>query len=326
MNKKVFINMNWEASAVTEMNDYIKMLENSGFEVELDPRPRRLYEEELIKKLPNIYAFLGSAVPFTKQVFDVCKNLKIISRTGVGYDSIDLEEANRRGIAVTITPGAHAEAVSEFTLALMLATARRVVECDKAARSVNWIRFPGPSLFRKKLGIIGTGFIGKKLAEIVQSFDMRILAYDVKHDSGFAEKYNVYYCNNLEDLLKEADFVCIHVPLTEFTRNLITLKHLKMMKQSAYIFNCARGGIINEADLYTALKEKIITGAGIDVFDNEPVNMDNPLLTLDNVVVGTHNAGTSWEGKNSIVKGAVINLLEFESGKQPYGILNPEVL
>jgi len=327
MKKKVFINMNCEAPAVTELDEYIKMLEGGGFEVEIDPRPIWITDEtELIEKLSGMYAFLGSSAPFTARVFDACPDLKIIARTGVGYNTIDIPEATKRGIAVTTTPGAGAEAVSEFTLALILATARKVLECDKAVRTSNWVRFTGPSLFRKKLGIIGTGFIGKKLAEITKGFDMKILAYDVKYDDNFAKKCNVHYCNSIEELLKDADFTSIHVPLTESTRNLITLKHLKMMKPDAYIFNCARGGIINEADLYTALKEGIIAGAGIDVFDNEPVNVDNPLLTLDNIVVSTHNAGYSIEGKNSAVKGAAINLLEFESGKIPYGILNPQVL
>ncbi len=274
----------------------------------------------------NPDAFLGSSVRFNARTLDACPNLKIIARAGVGYDSIDVPEATKRGIAVTITPGAGAEAVAEYTLTLMLAAARRVTEANSGAKNGKWVRYPGPSLFRKTLGVIGTGYIGKKLIEISRGFNMKVVAYDLKRDQAYADRAGILYCDSLEELLKQSDFVSIHVPLVPQTIDLIGERELAWMKPTACLINCSRGGIVNEQALYNALVNKVIFGAGIDVFASEPVEMSNPLLTLDNLVASTHNAGTSLEGKNSIVGGAVVNIVEYSKGEKPYGILNPEVL
>jgi phosphoglycerate dehydrogenase-like enzyme len=229
-------------------------------------------------------------------------------------------------VAVTLTPGSGAEAVSEYAMAMMMAVARRVVEADHAARNKNWVRFVGGPLFHKTLGIIGTGHIGKKLAGISRGFEMKVLAYDEFRNEQWAAENNITYCATLDELLKNSDFISIHVPLIPSTANMIGKRELALMKPRAYLVNCARGGIVNEADLYEALKNHVIAGAAMDVFDSEPVNPDNPLLTLDNFVASTHNAGSSLDGKNKICEGAAINLIEFAQGKKPYGILNPEVL
>jgi D-3-phosphoglycerate dehydrogenase len=208
----------------------------------------------------------------------------------------------------------------------MLAAARRVTELDAAVRRGDWVRLPGPSLWHKKLGIVGTGRIGKKVAEVTRGFDMKLLAYDVNPDRQFAKDMNVTYFDSLEEMLGEADFITIHTPLTPDTKDLIGAKQFAAMKPGAILINCARGGIVNEQALYEALKNKTIAGAGIDVFAQEPVSPQNTLLTLDNLVVSTHNAGTSLEGKNSVVKAAVCNVIEYSLGLRPNGIINPKVI
>ena len=323
---KLFINMNWDVSAVTQMDKIISSLQENGYEIELDNCGRRLTEEELIQRIQGMDAFLGTANPFTENVFQKCPRLKIIARTGVGVDTIDIEAATRHGVQVTNTPGAGAEAVAEYAMAMMCAVGRRVVEADHGAKCGNWSRFVGGALFHKTLGILGTGNIGRTLAGISRGFDMKVIAYDSIRNKEWAKANNVIYCDSMEDVLRQADFVSIHVPLLPSTLNMIGKKELAMMKPTAYLVNCARGGIVNESDLYEALRDGVIAGAGLDVFAVEPVNSDNPLLTLDNCVCSTHNAGSSLDGKNRLLEFTAKNLNQFARGEKPYGLLNPEAL
>jgi phosphoglycerate dehydrogenase-like enzyme len=155
---------------------------------------------------------------------------------------------------------------------------------------------------------------------------MKILAYDQYPDLNFAKRLNLQYCDTIKELLPQIDFLTIHTPLTKDTTNLIDAKCLALMKPQAIIVNCARGGIVNEQALYEALKNNKIAGAGLDVFTEEPVDPNNPLLSLDNFISGTHNAGTSLEGKNNVVKSAVQSVIDYHAGERPFGIINPEVL
>ena len=316
---KILVNMNWDVSAVTRMDEIIKQLEDAGYEIVLNNCGRRLNEDELIEQLQGMDAFLGTANPFTERVFEACPQLKIIARTGVGVDTIDIESATRHGVAVTSTPGAGAEAVAEYAMTMMCAVGRRLLEADHAARNGNWVRFIGAALFHKTLGIVGTGNIGRTLAGISRGFDMKVIAYDTYRNEKWAADNNVTYCDTLEDLLRQADFVSVHVPLMPGTVDLIGKNELALI-------NCARGGIVNEQALYEALRDKVIAGAGLDVFVNEPVNLDNPLLTLENCVCSTHNAGSSLDGKNRLLEFTAKNLIEFIKGEKPYGLLNPDVM
>ncbi|MCM0707772.1 phosphoglycerate dehydrogenase [Faecalicatena sp. BF-R-105] len=323
---KLLVNMNWDVSAVTEMDQIVGNLQQAGYEVIINNCGQRLSEDELIRQMQGMDAFLGTANPFTEKVFQSCPDMRIIARTGVGVDSIDIAAATRHGVAVTTTPGAGAEAVAEYAMAMMCAVGRRVVEANSAAKNGIWNRFVGGALFHKTLGILGTGNIGRTLASIAKGFDMRVIAYDEYPNQAWAAENDITYCETMEQVLRQSDFVSIHVPLMPSTENMIRLDELKRMKPSAYLINCARGGIVNETDLYQALREKVIAGAGLDVFVNEPVNQDNPLLTLDNCVCSTHNAGSSLDGKNRLLEYASRNLIEFAQKKRPFGLLNPDAL
>ena len=323
---KLLINMNWDVSAVTEMGRFITQLEEAGYEIDLDNCGRRLSEDELIQRLEGKEAFLGTANPFTRRVFQSCPQLKLIARTGVGIDSIDIEAATRHGVAVMNTPGSGSESVAEYAMTMMCAVGRRIVEADYAARNGDWSRFVGGALFHKTLGILGTGNIGRTLAGISKGFDMKVIAYDTNRNEEWAARNAVTYLDSVEKVLQQADFVSIHVPFIPETANMIGKKELEMMKPTAYLINCARGGIVDEAALYEALRNKVIAGAGLDVFASEPVNADNPLLTLPNCICSTHNAGSSLDGKNRLLEYTVRNLVEYANRKKPYGILNPEVL
>lgn len=322
---KILITMPYNPNIISILYEQIEKLSKLGFNVELDRSMKRLTENEIIDRTKKVFAHICGADAWTEKAINSNDSIKIISRIGVGYDTVDLTSATRKKIAVTITPGAGAESVSEYCLAMMLAFSRNVLLADNEVRNNGWKKYAGPSLFRKKLGLIGLGNIGKQLSKIVVGFGMEILAYDKFQDEKFAAKNNIKYCE-LETLLNESDFISVHVPLTKKTKNMISQKELLLMKPGAVIVNAARGGIINEKDLFCALKNKTIAGACLDVFDNEPIGPENPLLNLSNIILSPHNAGSSLEGKNQVFEAAVKNVIDYYLGKKPTGLLNEEVL
>ena len=174
------------------------------------------------------------------------------------------------------------------------------------------------------MGIIGLGNIGKRVAKLTCGFDMKIIAYDQYKDEAYARENGIMYCS-LEDLVKESDIISIHAPLMEETKGLISEAQFDMMKPTTIVINCARGGIVDEEALYRALKDGKIMGAGLDVFEDEPVKMDNPLLTLDNVIVSPHTAGMTREGRSHLVEIAFQNAIDVIEGKAPRGLVNPEI-
>jgi D-3-phosphoglycerate dehydrogenase len=322
--KKVLVTIPFQPDLIAGFDTYLDKLREKGFEVILDPRYRKLTEAELVEQLPGVYAHVVSAETITEKVIRAADSLKVISRMGVGYDQVDVQAATKNGVAVTITPGANAEAVAEYTLALMMALARKVIHIDRMARDGVWKSCFDTSLYRETLGIIGLGNIGRQVAKLVSGFHMKILAYDEFQDKVYAQKHNITYCS-LDDLLKESDFVTIHAPLNENTRNMLSEREFLLMKPSALIINCARGGIINEAALYEALKNKNLAGAALDVFENEPLQKDNPLLILDNVIVSTHTAGITYKGRGKVIEMAIQNVMDIAEGKIPSGTVNLEV-
>lgn len=324
MKRKILFTQPWPVEYVTEFDKYVKPLFDRGCEIVLDPVKTSLTEKQTIERMPGLYAHVCGADTHTARSLEYADQLKIISRIGVGYDSVDVKACTAKGVAVTITPGASAETVSEFAFALILTMTRNVIRNEKLLRSGAWGRSTGPSLFRKTLGIAGLGHIGKKLAEIVKGFDMKVIAYDPRHDDEFAKAHSITYVNK-EELLAQSDYISLHLPMSEANRNFIGEAELKSMKPTAMLVNTSRGGLINELALFNALKDHVIAFAALDVFVKEPIEMGNPLLTLDNFIATAHNAGTSFEGKNAIVRVAVQNVLDIMDGKKPEGLLNPEV-
>lgn len=325
--RKVLFSMPYSTKVVTEMDQFLGQLRDHGMEpIVSETCGRRMTEDELIKAWPGIYAHICGADPMTDKAISSTETLKIISRIGIGSDSVDIPAATRKGVAVTVTPGAGAEAVAEHTFAMMLALSRRIVEQNSLVKSGKWqSKVSGYSLYRKTLGIIGFGNIGKQLAKLVSGFDMRVLAYDLYRDEAFAKEHNITYCA-LDTIYREADYITVHMPLDKSTKHMISYNELATMKNSTQVLNCARGGIIDETALYKAVRDGVISGAALDVFEQEPVPMDYPLLTLERVIVSPHNAGTSVEGKNKVVGMAVQNVIDIAEGKRPRGLLNPEAL
>ena len=261
----------------------------------------------------------------TPDMMDTAPNLKIISVMGVGYDHVDVAAAFERGITVGHTPGTLDETVADLTFALLLATARNLVKGDNYIRSGVWQVYDpnilwGAEVNGSTLGIIGLGRIGQAIARRAKGFDMKLLYFNRNRAPEWEEKLGVEY-TSFEDLLAQSDFVLVMVPLTNETHHLIDRKALSMMKNSAILINSARGPIVDSQALYEALRDGVIAGAGLDVFDPEPIPADDPLLSLDNIVVTPHLGSASIKTRTRMGTMAAENLLAgLKNEPLPYAV------
>ena len=233
--------------------------------------------------------------------------LRAIVKAGAGIDNIDADAATKRGIRVTATAGANAEAVADYTFAMLLAAARKIVDADRSVREGKWARFTGVDAFGKTLGIVGLGHIGRGVARRAAGFSMRVLAYDIQYDQEFLKAVCVLP-TGLDSLLAQSDFVSLHAPRTPSGGFLIGREQIAQMKRGAILVNTARGGLVDETALYEALREGQLAGAALDVFEQEPPGA-SPLKTLGNVVLSPHNASYSTESMSKVAESAVSLLL-----------------
>lgn len=254
---------------------------------------------------------------FTEEVFAACPSLKMLSVLGTGTDNVDLAAASKRNILVTNTPGFGAVAVAEHALALMLAVARHIPLIDREVREAKWPRGLMTQLHGKTLGLVGLGAVGGQLARIGKGIGMEVISWTFNPSPGRAEEHGLEFVS-LEDLLQRADVISIHARLSPESRDLIGEKELSLMKPTAIIVNTARGPIINDKALVDALTGGKIAGAGLDVFEEEPIPSDHPLLKLDNVVLTPHNAGMTPETIEKGAQMAVDNIVNFLGGNPTY--------
>ena len=301
----------------------LRYLKEKGCLVERNPRQRPYTEAELAVAVSDADALLVGLDPVTPLVLAAAPRLKVVSKYGSGVDNIDREEATRRGIVVTYTPGANTEAVADFTFGMMLAAGRRIVEAHQSVREGRWERFLGVDLYGRTLGIIGTGRIGRAVARRSAGFEMKLLAYDIQIDCNWARNCGAEYVD-LETLLRQSDFVSIHIALTDATRGLIGAALLDLMKPTAVLVNTARGGIVDEAALADALEQKKIFGAAMDVYSAEPVR-DESLLSQERLVSTPHIGAYSRGALHNMGMAAARNLLNVLTGARPADVVNPEV-
>lgn len=253
---------------------------------------------ELLKEVSDIDVLVvRSATKVTREVIEAAKKLKIVARAGVGLDNIDQEAAKEKGVKVLNAPESVSVAVAELTIGLMLSWCRKIPLADASMRAGRWekSKFMGTELRGKTLGIIGTGRIGIEVAKRAKAFDMQLLGYDIVQNDQFLALGGKYV--DLETLLKSSDFVSLHVPLNEKTRNLIGEKELRLMKKSAVLINTSRGAVVDENALVRALKEGWIAGACLDVYQKEPLPGDHPLLSLPNVILTPHLGASTEEAQ-----------------------------
>jgi len=303
----------------------LEALRRAGLEVS-DFRGAGLADPRFAEALGRAEILLcGNDLRVDEAVLARAGRLRAVAKLGAGLDTVDIAAATRRRLPVFHTPGANNQAVADHTFALILALARRILRCDRGLREKRWehTRILGVEIWNKTLGLIGLGAIGRCVALRAKGFQMRILAHDPYWPEAFAAEHGIERVA-IGELLERADIVSLHVPLTPESRHLIDAAALSRMKPSAFLINCSRGGIVNEADLAAALREGRIAGAGIDVFEEEPP-LSSPLLELDNVVLTPHTAAFTYEGMNQMSTGIVEQILAFVAGERPRHTVNPEV-
>jgi glyoxylate reductase len=267
-----------------------------------------------------------------KEAIDRAKNLKVISTMSAGFEHIDVTYATKKGIYVGYAPDALTDATADLTFSLLLAAARRISESDRFIRQRKWniswspLFMLGKSVWEGTLGIIGLGKIGKAVAKRAQGFNMRLLYNDSVRLTLEEENSLGVIFRPLEDLLKESDFVSIHVPVTDETRRFMNEERLQLMKPSSILINASRGATVDESALIKALREKWIAGAALDVYEKEPIADDNPLLDLENVVLVPHIGSATIEARTKMAEMAVLNLLSVLKGERPPRLLNPDVM
>lgn len=291
------------------------------------PPPREIILKE-IRDVDGIISLLTDKMD--AEAMDAGEKLKVISNYAVGFDNIDIPEATKRGIAVTNTPGVLTDTTADFAFALLMASARRIVEADKHTRQGKWktwvpTGFLGQDIHHATLGLVGLGRIGYEMARRATGFSMKLLYYDVYRNEKFEKELGIEYVE-LPELLQRSDFVSLHVPLTDKTYHLIGRQELAMMKKTAILINTARGPIVDLDALYEALRDGKIAGAGLDVTEPEPIPANHPILGLDNLTIAPHIASASVATRTKMATMAAEGCAAILKGEVPPNLVNTEVL
>jgi D-3-phosphoglycerate dehydrogenase / 2-oxoglutarate reductase len=293
-------------------------------DVVIDRCQNRPSEEDLIDRVRNVDAILVGTTPITERIIEAARVLKVVSRRGVGYDNIDLATLRRRNIPLTIVGSANATTVAEHTLCFILALAKQAFAYDRATRAGNW-RFResllAMDLLEKTLLLVGFGRVGRAVAVRAKAFGMRVMVYDPLVSEAIFGEFLVEPVMDLLRGLAICDFLSLHVPLIRQTVGLIGRKQLAAMKSTAFVISTARGGVVDEDDLVNALRAGLIRGAGLDVFNEEPLPPNHPLLGLENVILSPHAAALTVECAQRMDVVAARNCLDAIDGK-----LDPELI
>lgn len=323
--KKIYITRELPEEAMRVLKSKFKV---EVWEWEMPPPKSVLVEK--VKEVDGVICLLTEK--FDEEVVNAAgPRLRGICQIAVGFDNINVKAATAKGILVTNTPGVLTETTADYAFTLMVATARRIAEADKYVKSGQWkvpwglTMLVGQDIWGKTLGIVGIGRIGSAVAKRAKGFNMRIIYYDVFRNEQVEKELGVEYVP-LEKLLKESDFVSVHVPLTPETHYLMNEERLRVMKKTAVLVNTSRGPVVDEKALYKALKEGWIWAAGLDVWEKEPVDMNNPLLKLSNVTAAPHIASGSIATRTRMAVMAAENMVAILEGRVPPNLVNKEVL
>lgn len=278
----------------------------------------------------GVQAIIASArTRYDAAQLDRFPQLRVISRTGAGYDNIDVAAATARGIVVCHAPDAPTISTAEHTLALLLALAKRLKPTERALRQGNLLDFfesyTGIEIAGRQLGVVGLGRIGRRVAQMATALGMRVVAYDPYLPPAQRQSLPVRWATDLASLLQSSDFVSLHVPLTPETRHIINGTTIAWMKPGSFLINCARGGLVDEAALLAALESGHLAGAGLDVFEVEPPPPDHPLLHRDDVIATPHVAAATDAGRDRLWRTAITQALQVLRGERPPFVVNPEV-
>ena len=298
-------------------NDGIELLKkNSNFEYEIITD---VSEKNLIKRLPEFDACTLRVSKLDSEILKHCQRLKVISRHGVGYDNVDLDYIKKNNIRLLITAKANAVAVAEHVLALILSISKSIKEYDNEVRIGNFKKnshkIQTIELYNKEILIAGFGRIGKALIKRCLNFEMKVKIYDPYVDKKVIKENGGEKVENFDEAIRSCDFLSLHMPLTKETKNILNYDKIKKMKKEAILINTARGGIINENDLDKALKDRLIFGAGLDVFVNEPIEKDSVLLKNNKIILSPHSATFTDECTSRMAIETTKNIIDFFDNK-----------
>ncbi|EEU8400258.1 phosphoglycerate dehydrogenase [Campylobacter lari] len=288
----------------------LKLLSENGFNVRLNNHGRKISSQELAEDIKDAEILIAGTEKITEEVLQNAPNLKLISRVGIGLDGIDFELCCKYNIKVAYTPDAPTMAVAELCVGLILDLSRKISFTDVNLKQGIWNRHMGMLLYGKTIGIIGMGRIGKSLIKLLSSFNVSFKVCEPDPDFAFLKMYNIKLVDK-EKLLRESDVISLNLPLKKDTIDYLILDDLKKMKKSAILINTARGGIVNERDLFIALRDKIIAGAAVDVFEEEPYR--GKLRELDNVVLTCHMGASTIESRTDMETQAVEEAIRYKN-------------
>jgi len=297
----------------------LQVVKDAGISYVLNPFGRTLSEAEMLELVPGCRVIVAGTEPITASVMDRALELQLISRVGIGLDSVDLDAARKRGIRVSYTPDEPAPAVAELTIGLMIDLLRHISTSNLGLRGQNWDRPLGRRLSEVTVGLVGVGRIGKRVVKHLRGFGTRILAFDVAPDLDFGIKHELEWVDDPVRLFEKSDAISLHVPLTKQTHHLIDTAALRVMKKSAVLVNTARGGVVDEAALFNALKSGEISGAAMDVFDKEPYI--GPLTEVNNCILTCHLGSCTVDCHTAMELKAVEEAVRFFKGEPLQGLI-----
>jgi len=300
-----------------ETGPHFELLKQAGFECHVVLRDVNLWvENDFIPQLQGYCGVIAGSEPITAKVLQACPELRVVSRAGVGFDAVDLEECDRLGIVLATTPGCNHHAVAEHAIALLMSVARGLPTADHGVRSCAWTRTPRPRVQGSTLGLIGLGRIGQATATRGIGLGMKVIAFDPFASADFVTEHGIELVT-LDELYARSDYVSLHTPVTQETAGMINALTISKMKDSAVLINTARGGLVNEPDLCEALATGKLRGAGLDVFEVEPLPADSPLIGMRNVMLSDHIAGMDCESHDDTWGMGADTIIQLKNGSWP---------
>lgn len=313
------------AKSVTGCAPALALMRDAGCEVVVRETPLPWDEAWLAEQARDVSGLIFAMEPVSAGLLEQARALKVIARPGVGYDTVDLEAATRRGVAVTVAAGANDASVADFTLGLLLMATRGLMEGAQSVASHGWRRTIGTEAWGKTLAIVGLGRIGKGVARRARGFDMRVLAVsrDAARDADFAAEHGIEFVD-LDTALRTADFVSLHAPLTSETANLIDATALARMKRGAYLVNTSRGGLVDEEALAEAVRSGNLAGAAVDVLRVQGEGSPSALIGVPGIIVTPHMATFSRESMERVAMSAARSIVSALRGERPAGLVNPQ--
>ena len=273
----------------------LKMLQDYGCECVISDKKRMFTREEMLEAVGDVNGIIAHCEPWDDDLFDHAPNLEIIARFGVGYDSIDLAAASRHNVKITNCPGINANAVAEHTVGLLISLERQIPMMVENLQAGRWVSNKRREIRGKKIGVLGFGTIAQLVCKKLRGFEADITVYNRSMKQELADELGVQITTDMDKVLAESDYLLIHLPVAENTKNIINAENIAKMKDGIYIVNTARGALVNEADVLAALESGKIGGFAADVYKKEPVDMDNPLLKHPNFLGTPHAAGETYE-------------------------------